>query len=105
MEKRCEWCGRKFEARSKKAQFCSGKCRTSHYRAKKTGIQAKEPAKSATPVNIRVSEDDIARQIAQLHGFAAFFSAAAERGPEKTSALCLLLAERIASALKEVGIS
>lgn len=52
----------------------------------------------------KVSEDDVARQVAVLHGISAFFSYAAGEGPQKTAPLCLLLSQRIDSMLKEVGI-
>lgn len=33
MIKRCEYCGREFEAKRSTARFCSGACRQRHHRA------------------------------------------------------------------------
>ena len=127
----CKWCGVRFNAPTKRAQFCSVRCRVTYNRAKHGGVRGKsthggsgKPRKKVEPVepvaetvkppaspldppsraNACVTEREVASQIAQLRGIAAFFSCAAERGPEPRRRVCRYLSDSVLRVLEAVGL-
>ena len=104
MLKTCKWCGVTFDARTKRAEFCSSRCRVAHNRAIKSGIRVKMPDEPPSKVATRITEKEIASGVAQLRGLSSLFSAAADRGPENRRFLCRYISDSIISALSEVGL-
>lgn len=98
MLKSCVWCGREFEAPTRRAMFCSNACRQAHHRAKKEGVRSPEASR------LRMSDEEIAAAVLQARGAAAMFDAASVRGPVEKRPLCRLLADAIDGALREVGL-
>ena len=106
MLKKCLWCGRDFEAKTRRALFCSARCRVAHHRAVKDGLRLspngvpldEEPSRSP------LTDDDIARAVLQARGSAAMLDAASARGPVDKRELCRFLSESINGALRKVGL-
>jgi endogenous inhibitor of DNA gyrase (YacG/DUF329 family) len=68
MRKRCEVCGREFEAKRSTARFCSAACRQVHYRAQATGRprRPKLPVLTATERDVLAAARDAHRAAGDL---------------------------------------
>ena len=55
----CEWCGRAFEAKTKRARFCGDACRKAHNRAVRGGVRLSLPDSPPDVEKPRVTEEDI----------------------------------------------
>ncbi|WP_307740080.1 hypothetical protein [uncultured Parolsenella sp.] len=104
MIKRCEWCGRAFECRTSKAKYCGDRCRKAHQRAYRCGVRLMPPSGPVEPSRATIDDGAIASAVAQLHGLAALFDSATERGPKERVPLCAYLRDSISEALLRVGL-
>lgn len=104
MIKKCEWCGRAFECRNGNAKYCGDRCRKAHHRAWRGGVRLTPPSGPVEPSRVTLDEDAIASAVAQLHGLAALFDSATERGPKERVPLCAYLRDSINDVLLRVGL-
>ena len=104
MLRRCKWCGRTFEGKTKRANYCSERCRKAHNRAYRDGIRLKLPTDPPGEPDPSVSEADIARAVVGSRGMVAFFDSASVNGPENRRELCRHISVRFDAALREVGL-
>lgn len=99
MVRRCEVCGREFEARRSTARFCSATCRSRAFRAHAFVGELEPPEPSAS-----IGEDEVAGIVGRAHDVAQDMSRASMLTP---APLCLSLdrvAYAIESALRREGL-
>lgn len=94
IEKRCLYCGKKYLAKTKRSRFCSDKCRVSANR--EMIVITKSPN--------TITVDTIAKNAVVVRGDAAFFDAAAQRGPVKYRKACRDISNTIIEKLSEWGL-
>jgi hypothetical protein len=98
MIKRCEYCGREFEARRSTARFCSAACRQRHHRALAySGTELPRPTMS-------MSKEDALQIVTRAHEVASDMSRASML---VSAPLCLSLAKvsaAIEDALESEGL-
>ena len=104
MLKMCAWCGKPFEAKTKRAKFCKDSCRKAHNRAQRGGIRLSVPTEPPEVEKARVTEDDIAAAVVQAKGSMAVFDSGSRIGPKDMRPLCSRLADGIADLLGSVGL-
>lgn len=113
----CAWCGRKFEKRTKRAVFCSPKCRQAHYMARKRRetvaervVHMPEPnevrldVEMPTDTSLRVTEKMVSDALMMIRGGTAVLDAASVNGPSRMRVACAIASEKIAGYLREVGL-
>lgn len=98
MIKKCEYCGREFEAKRSTARFCSATCRSRHHRAMAyTGKGIPRPVMS-------MSKEDALQIVTRAHEVASDMSRASML---VSAPLCLSLAKvsaAIEDALESEGL-
>ena len=103
--KKCEQCGRAFEAQRSTARFCSPRCRKAFNRGvppNSRGISLKDIYK-LPPIPAQTPTGDIDSAIEATRTAAKAMDACGSlRDPR--APLCRLVAERIAAAFREVGL-
>lgn len=104
MIKMCLWCGRPFEAKTKRGVFCSPKCRKAHNRAQRGGMRLSQPTEPPKKVHARICEDDVAAAVVQAKGAASVFDAGRRSAPKDVRALCSKLADGMYALFDSVGI-
>ena len=100
----CAWCGRPFEAKTKRAQFCGAKCRKAHNRAERGGIRLTLPAEPPEVEKARVTEEDIASAVVQAKGSMAVFDSGSRIGPKDMRPMCSRIADGMADLFGSVGL-
>lgn len=95
MIKKCEVCGREFEAKRKTARFCSSTCRSRSFRGYEYRGEQEPPA-----IRCAMTDDDIAAAVQDAHAAARNLSRAAMFA---TSPLCLRLASAAHGMEKALG--
>ena len=94
IERKCLYCGKKYMAKSRKSRYCSDRCRQAAHR---------EMIVVASLPNA-ITVDTIARNAVVLRGDAAFFDAAAERGPVRYRKECRDICDTVCEKLGEWGL-
>lgn len=94
IEKRCLYCGKKYLSKTKRSRFCSDKCRVNANR--EMIVVSKAPN--------TITVDTIAKSAVIMRGDAAFFDAAAQRGPVKYRKACRDISETVIEKLAEWGL-
>lgn len=103
MEKKCGWCGRKFESKTKRAVFCSQKCKQAHYRARKTKMALPEANMEAVE-DARMGTKSLVLAVSQIRGGIATLDAMSKCGPKEYRLLCEVIAANMVEVLEEVGL-
>ncbi|WP_307739797.1 hypothetical protein [uncultured Parolsenella sp.] len=101
---RCEWCGREFEAPTKRARFCGGTCRKEYWRAKRSGTRVRLPSGAVPEPPANLTDADIAGAVVQIRGGAATLDAASLKGPAWRRAACACAADLVLRGLEEAGL-
>lgn len=106
MERKCGWCGKKFESKTRRAVFCSQKCKQAHYRARKnkTALPAAVHEVECHPQPVRLTDRHIALAVNSIRGGVATLDAASKRGPAEYRLLCEVVARGISEIMSEVGL-
>lgn len=104
MEKKCGWCGQRFESKTKRAVFCSQKCKQAHYRARKTRITLPEMNMEVVEGGKSLGSKNLVLALAQIKGGVASLDAMSKCGPKEYRLLCEVLAANLAQVLAEVGL-
>lgn len=94
VEKRCAYCGKRFEAKTRKAKFCSTRCRVAANRA---GVMIVRTPGAPTI-------DKVKEAAAQLRTDADTFRDLADRGPKRYREECAAVARCIDELLGEVDL-
>ena len=94
IEKRCLYCGKKYLAKTKRSRYCSDRCRKAANR--EMIVISKAPN--------TITVDTIAKSAVIMRGDAAFFDAAAQRGPVKYRKACRDISETVIEKLAEWGL-
>ena len=104
--KKCQYCGRKYTAKTKRSKFCCDKCRVYASRGKRVWRIA-APAEFAGvshEVPSVITENEISKAVVQLKGAAATLDSASLNGPANMRALCGNLSASVLAAVREVGL-
>ncbi len=104
MLKKCQWCGKVFEAKSGSARFCCDAHRVAHHRAKKNGVRLKPEVAAPERIKFNVTEDDVARCVSEIRASCAQLDCAAKRGPVRLRELCGFVSGSIVALLEDVGL-
>ena len=104
MLRMCAWCGKPFEAKTKRAKFCGDACRKAHNRAQRGGIRLSVPDDPASMPRPRMTEDDIASAVVQAKGAMATFDAGRAKAPKDLRPLCSKMADGMADLFGKVGL-
>ncbi len=102
----CDFCGRKYTAKTKRSRFCCDKCRVYANMGRKSWRIASEsaPTPSAPLSRPSITADEVADAVVQLKGAAATLDAAALRGPMATRELCRRLSAAVLASVRESGL-
>ena len=103
-EKKCACCGRTYTAKTSRSKYCCNACRSlDHYRKKRdaekygrhikrvpqTPIYISVPkVEEPMPIPTSITKESVAHGVTALRGDAAFFDAAAQRGPVDYRDVC-----------------
>lgn len=104
MRVRCSWCGREFDAPTKRARFCSKACKQASWRAEHGGVRVRIPAAPPEPAPGNLTERDIAGAVVQIRGGAATLDAASLKGPAWRREACACAADLVLRGLEEAGL-
>ena len=104
--RRCDYCGRKYAAKTKRSKYCCDVCRVYGNRGKKawctsTPQEIKLPAHRAPRT---ITADQITDTVLQLKEAAVTLDVAALRGPVETRELCRSISDRVLRYLREFGL-
>lgn len=94
-EKKCLFCGKSYESKTKRSRYCSDRCRN---RARDCGFVRVEVP------HVRITEESVSKAVAGLRSDAEFFDAASVRGPERCRDGCRIVSAGIASAIEKAGL-
>lgn len=100
----CEWCGRAFEAKTKRARFCGDACRKAHNRAVRGGVRLSLPDSPPDVEKPRVTEEEIAEAVVQAKGSMAVFDSGSKIGPKDMRPMCSRIAGGMADLFGSVGL-
>lgn len=104
MEKKCGWCGKKFNSKTKRAVFCSQKCKQAHYRARKSQITLPEVNMKVIEGGQSMGTKSLVLAVSQIKGGIATLDAMSKCGPKEYRLLCEVIAANLAEVLAEVGL-
>lgn len=104
MQRRCAWCGRTFEAKTRRALYCGPTCRKAHNRAERGGMRLGIDQAPPEPVSARITEKDISRAVVVAKGALAVFDSGRDRAPRELRPLCARLADGLSDLLGGVGL-
>ncbi len=100
----CAWCGRPFEAKTKRAVFCGDRCRKAHNRAQRGGVRLRDDVAPADRPRARMTSDDVASAVVQAKGAMSAFDAGRTMAPRDLRPLCSKLAEGMFDLFGKVGL-
>ena len=104
MKRRCAWCGRTFEAKTRRAVYCGPTCRKAHNRAERGGMRLDVDQAPPEPVSGRITERDISSAVVAAKGALAVFDSGRDRAPRELRPLCARLADGLSELLGGVGL-
>lgn len=104
MRVRCHWCGREFDAPTRRARFCSAACKQASWRAERSGVRVRIPDGPQPEVPSNLTERDIAGAVVQIRGGAATLDAASLKGPAWRRSACACAADLVLRGLEEAGL-
>ena len=106
LTRRCDYCGRKYTAKTKRSKYCCDVCRVYGNKGKKTWRMSapREYLSESRSVPSSVTADEIAAAVSQLKGAAATLDAAALYGPKKTRELCRLVSCDVLESVRRFGL-
>lgn len=104
--RRCDYCGRKYTAKTKRSKYCCDVCRVYGNMNKKTWREAapKEYLDESRFVPSSVTADEITSAVSQLKGAAATLDAASLYGPKKTRELCRRISSDVLESVRRFGL-
>ena len=103
MIRRCEWCGKEYEAKTKRSRYCSHRCvvAAKRERDRVAGMPIDVPA---VPFSPSISEDDIAGAVVQLDGCRSTFEAGSHHGPVRVRPMCSRMADGLRDLMDGEGL-
>ncbi len=106
LTRRCDFCGRKYTAKTKRSKYCCDICRVNAHNGKKAWRIAapQDLLAEARSVPASVTEDEVASAVAQLKGAAATLDAASVYGPSATRGICRKLAREVLASVRGAGL-
>lgn len=104
--KTCKYCGLRFAAKTKRAEYCSDKCRIYASRRRAATLRADVDVETAmaAPRRVKLTAQDVANAVLAYKSSVAELDACSVKGPRDTRELCRHLSTAALVALKEVGL-
>ena len=109
-EKTCACCGRKYLAKTRRSKYCCDNCRSlGNYREKKGIKTASIYMGGFDDIHIptmteRITKQSVVKAVVALKGDAAFFDAAAKRGPDEYRQMCGVVSRGVLDVLRGLGL-
>lgn len=104
--RKCDFCGRKYTAKTKRSKYCCDRCRYLAFEGKKTWRLSapQEFLGESRSVPSSVTADEITSAVSQLKGAAATLDAASLYGPKKTRELCRRISSDVLESVRRFGL-
>lgn len=104
--RKCDFCGRKYTAKTKRSKYCCDRCRYLAFEGKKTWRLSAPPEflGESRSVPSLVTADEIAAAVSQLKGAAATLDAAALYGPKETREFCRIVSDGVLESVRRFGL-
>lgn len=110
MQKKCEFCGKDYEPKTRRSRFCSDYCRHRAFMKAKPGYRGRDKAWTMQklpqegPKRGRIGEKDVTEAVLGIRTGAATLDAASVKGPEGLRSACKTVSVAVVAVLEEVGL-
>ena len=100
----CDWCGKEYEAKTKRSRYCSDRCRLAAKKERDRENAVAIDVPTPLPVRPEVTEDDIAGAVVQLDGCRSTFEAGSHLAPVRVRPMCSRMADGLRDLMDGEGL-
>lgn len=101
MERACDQCGARYQAKRRESRYCSAVCRKRMHRRSKSGQESGQERPRSLLVEQTIAELDAAGRLGSVHGVQAVLLASRMEGSMETGAAVAALSKEFSRVMTE----